>query len=89
VSGLTTAVTDELIVSHSLVDCPFDDVNVAQWDCNRHGLSYSDAFLIPTAFVKTDPRSAQFLLVTQLISMYRSSWYLIEQCRRIVCRETL
>jgi len=45
-------------VSHALVDCPYDDTDIAQWDCNQHDLSsHTDAFLIPSAFIKTDPRS--------------------------------
>lgn len=54
-SAVTTGVTDDLIVSHGLVDCPFDSINVAQWDCSGQDLSHSDAFLVPTAFIKTDP----------------------------------
>ena len=56
-SPVTAGVSDELIVSHSLVDCPYDQTDVAQWDCNAHDLSHTDAFLIPTALIKTDPRS--------------------------------
>jgi len=53
---MTVGVTDELIVSHSLVDCPFDHADLAQWDCSGHDLSHSDAFLIPTALIETDSR---------------------------------
>jgi len=55
-SPVTTRAADELIVSHSLVDCPFDHTNTAQWECSGHDLVRSDAFLVPTAFIKTNPR---------------------------------
>ena len=59
---ITAGVSDELIVTESLSDCPFDHVDVTHWDCNAHDLSRTDAFLIPTALIKTDPRSVRRLI---------------------------
>jgi len=41
----------------NVLDCPFDNIDVAQLDCNGRDLSYTDAFLVPTAIFKTDRRS--------------------------------